>query len=168
MRNFNVNLMRVTYLHYITAKAAINYPWTHTTSGAWHYLSYWNSTTGQARVSLAGIHYPDTSKYFGDTGTMNASKQLKQRGWQIDHQIYMANHFRAAGDIQDILFGAKTKKSMIMRFFIAFTSRDTTWIDHRRVAFQPDSKAMLTCGCSNGGRKLPILTIKLKLIIDIH
>ena len=30
---------------------------------------------------------------------MNASKELKQRGWQIDHQIYMANHFRAAGDM---------------------------------------------------------------------
>lgn len=47
----------------------------------------------------AGIHYPDTSKYFGDTGIMNASEELKQRGWQIDHQIYMANHFRAAGDM---------------------------------------------------------------------
>lgn len=99
MRNFDVDLKRVTYLHYITAKAAINFPWTHTTSGGWHYLSYWDSTTGQAKVSLAGIHYPDTSKYFGDTGIMNASKELKQRGWQIDHQIYMANHFRAAGDM---------------------------------------------------------------------
>lgn len=99
MRNFDVDLKRVTYLHYITAKAAINFPWTHTTSGGWHYLSYWKSTSGQAKVSLAGIHYPDTSKYFGDTGIMNASKELKQRGWQIDHQIYMANHFRAAGDM---------------------------------------------------------------------
>lgn len=99
MRNFDVDLKRVTYLHYITAKAAINFPWTHTTSGGWYYLSYWDSTTGQAKVSLAGIHYPDTSKYFGDTGIMNASKELKQRGWQIDHQIYIANHFRAAGDM---------------------------------------------------------------------
>lgn len=99
MRNFDVDLKRVTYLHCITAKAAINFPCTHTTSGGWHYLAYWNSMTGQAKVSLAGIHYPDTSKYFGDTGIMNASEELKQRGWQIDHKIYMANHFRAAGDM---------------------------------------------------------------------
>lgn len=99
MRNFDLDLKRVSYVHYITGKAAINFAWAHATSGGWHYLSYWNSTTGQAKVSLAGIHYPDTSKYFGDTGIMNASEELKQRGWQIDHQIYMANHFRAAGDM---------------------------------------------------------------------
>ncbi len=38
MRNFDVGLKRVTHLHYITAKAAINFPWIHTTSGGWHYL----------------------------------------------------------------------------------------------------------------------------------
>lgn len=81
MRNFDVDLKRVTYLHYITAKAAINFPRIQTTSGGWHYLSYWDSTTGQPKVSLAGIHYPNTSKYFGETGIMNASEELKQRGW---------------------------------------------------------------------------------------
>ena len=99
MRNFDLDLKRVSYVHYITGKAAINFPRIHTTSGGWHYLSYWNSTTGQAKVSLAGIHYPDTSKYFGDTGIMNASEELKQRGWQIDRQVYIADHFRATGDM---------------------------------------------------------------------
>lgn len=99
MRNFDLDLKRVTYVHYITGKAAINFPWIHATSGGWHYLSYWNSTTGQAKVWLAGIHYPGTSNYFGDTGIMNASEELKRRGWQVDHQVYIADHFRATGDM---------------------------------------------------------------------
>lgn len=99
MRKFDLDLSRVTYEHYITGKAAINFPWIHTTSGGWHYLSYWNSAAGQAKVSLAGIHYPDTTFYFGDTGIMNASDELKRRGWQIHNQVYMADHFRATGDM---------------------------------------------------------------------
>ena len=30
---------------------------------------------------------------------MNASEELRRRGWQIDHQIYIADHFRATGDM---------------------------------------------------------------------
>lgn len=77
MHNFDVDLKRVTYVHYITAKAAINFFWVHRSSGGWHYLSYWNSSTGKAKVSLAGIHYLDTSKYFGDTGIVDASEELR-------------------------------------------------------------------------------------------
>lgn len=93
------DLNRVTYEHYITAKAAINFPWPHATSGGWHYLSYWNREAGQVKVSLAGIHYPDTTIYLGTTGIVNASEDLKRRGWLIDLDIYMANHLRAASDV---------------------------------------------------------------------
>lgn len=99
MPKFDLDLSRVTYEHYVTGKAAINYPWAHATSGGWHHLSYWDSTIGQAKVSLAGIHYPYTTFCFGDTGIMNATEELKRRGWKIEHQVYMADHFRAAADI---------------------------------------------------------------------
>ena len=55
MPQFDLDLNRVTYEYYITAKAAINFPWPHQTSGGWHYLSYWNRGTRQAKVTLAGI-----------------------------------------------------------------------------------------------------------------
>ncbi|WP_047573610.1 hypothetical protein [Pseudomonas syringae] len=99
MPKFDLDLNRVTFEHYITGKAAINFPWINTTSGGWHYLSYWDSAVGQAKVSLAGIHYPDTSKYFGEEGILIATEELKLRGWDIDHQVFMADHFRAAGDM---------------------------------------------------------------------
>ena len=99
MRNFDLDLSRVTYEHFITGKAAINFPRPHATSGGWHYLAYWNSKVGEAKVSLAGIHYPDTRFCFGDTGILNATDELELRGWKIDRQIYMADHFRATGDM---------------------------------------------------------------------
>lgn len=43
---------RLTYDHYITGKAAINFPSLHATTGRWQYLAYWNSATGQAKISL--------------------------------------------------------------------------------------------------------------------
>ena len=30
---------------------------------------------------------------------MNASEELKRRGWQIERQVYIADHFRATGDM---------------------------------------------------------------------
>lgn len=99
MPQFDLDLNRVTYEHYVTAKAAINFPWTHTTSGGWHYLSYWNRETGQVKVSLAGIHYPDTNDYFDATGIVNASAELERLGWKIEHQVYIADHARAAADM---------------------------------------------------------------------
>ena len=99
MRNFDLDLSRVTYEHFITGKAAINFPRPHITSGGWHYLAYWNSEVGEAKVSLAGIHYPDTRFCFGDTGILNATDELARRGWKTDHQIYMADHSRATGDM---------------------------------------------------------------------
>ena len=99
MRKFDLDLSRVTYEHCITGKAAINFPWPHSSTGGWHCLSYWDSTIGQAKVSLAGIHYPDTTFYFGDAGIMSSSEELNRRGWQIDHQVYIADHFRATGDM---------------------------------------------------------------------
>lgn len=99
MGNFDLDLSRVTYEHYITGKAAINFPRLQSSTGGWHYLSYWDSTSGQAKVSLAGIHYPDTTFYFGDAGILDASEELNRRGWQVGNQVFMADHFRAAGDM---------------------------------------------------------------------
>jgi hypothetical protein len=99
MTKFDLDLSRVTYRHYVTGKAAINFPHPKSSTGGWHYLGYWDSNNGQAKVSLAGIHYPDTYAYFQDIGIRNATEELKQRGWRIDHEVYMADHFRATGDM---------------------------------------------------------------------
>lgn len=109
MTNFGSDLRRVTYDYYITGKAAINFPSLHTTTGGWHYLAYWNSMTGQAKVSLAGIHYPETTQYFGATGIVNASEELQRRGWIITHEVFMADHFRATGDM--VLEWAKSRSN---------------------------------------------------------
>lgn len=99
MPRFDVDLCRVSPEHYIAGKAAINFPWPEATTGGWHHLSYWDREAGQVKVSLAGIHYPDTSAYFGDFGVIDASQKLRRRGWAIDHGIYIADHFRAAADM---------------------------------------------------------------------
>ncbi len=80
MLNFDLDLSRVTYEHFITGKAAINFPRPRATSGGWHYLAYWNSKGGEAKVSLAAIHYPDTTFYFEAPGILNATNELERRG----------------------------------------------------------------------------------------
>ena len=53
-----------------------------------------------AKVSLAGIHYPDTDAFFGDTGITDVTKQLRQSGWPVeDERLFMADHYRAAADM---------------------------------------------------------------------
>ncbi|PSS57920.1 hypothetical protein [Pseudomonas sp. BBP2017] len=99
MPRFDVDLCRVSREHYITGKAAINFPWPETTTGGWHHLSYWDREAGQLKVSLAGIHYPDTSAYFGEFGILGASQELRRRGWTTNQGIYIADHFRAAADM---------------------------------------------------------------------
>lgn len=99
MRNYDSDLRRVTEEHYITGKAAINFPWLGSTTGGWHALGYWDRDAGQVKVSLAGIHYPDTSFLFGTTGVLDAREELAKRGWHLDSAIYMADHFRAAADM---------------------------------------------------------------------
>jgi hypothetical protein len=99
LANFDFDLARVTETHYITGKAAINFPWPGSTTGGWHVLGYWDRDAGQVKVSLAGIHYPDTSFLFGTTGVLDAREELAKRGWHLDSAIYMADHFRAAADM---------------------------------------------------------------------
>lgn len=53
--------------HYITGKAAINFPHPESSIGVWTSLSYFDWDSGVTNVPLAGIHYPDTA-LFGDTG----------------------------------------------------------------------------------------------------
>jgi hypothetical protein len=43
------------------------------TTGGWHFLSYFDRETGVAKVSLAGIRYPDTSDFFGGFGILDVS-----------------------------------------------------------------------------------------------
>lgn len=40
LKAFDLNLQRVTREHYITGKTAINFPDIESTTGGWHYLSY--------------------------------------------------------------------------------------------------------------------------------
>lgn len=51
-------------------------------------------------MSLAGIHYPDTTGYFGDLGITDVTDQLSKRGWFLEgRQLYIADHYRAAADM---------------------------------------------------------------------
>jgi len=97
---FDFDLIRVSLEHYITGKAAINFPHPESTTGGWHFLSYFDRDSGVAKVSLAGIHYPDTTGFFGDAGVIDVTKQLTKRGWFLDGQLlFMADHYRAAADM---------------------------------------------------------------------
>jgi len=97
---FDFDLKRVSHQHYITGKAAINFPHPESTTGGWHFLSYFDRESGMAKVSLAGIHYPDTTGYFGDLGITDVTDQLADRGWIVEgRRLFMADHYRAAADM---------------------------------------------------------------------
>ena len=97
---FDFDLKRVSLEHYITGKAAINFPHPESTTGGWHFLSYFERDSGVAKVSLAGIHYPDTTGFFGDAGVIDVTEKLAKRGWFLDGQLlFMADHYRAAADM---------------------------------------------------------------------
>lgn len=97
---FDFDLKRVSRRHYITGKAAINFPHTGCTTGGWHFLSYFDREAGVAKVSLAGIHYPDTDAFFGDAGITDVTDQLADRKFRVEgRRLYMADHYRAAADM---------------------------------------------------------------------
>jgi hypothetical protein len=86
--------------HYITGKAAINFPHHRSATGGSHFLSYFDREAGWAKVSLAGIHYPDTTGFFNDAGVIDVTEQLAKRGWFAEGQrLFMADHYRAVADI---------------------------------------------------------------------
>lgn len=94
---FDFDLKRVSPRYYITSKAAMNFPHQGCITGGWHFLSYFDREVGVAKVSLAGIHYPDTDAFFGDTGISDVTEQLRKRGWPVeDKKLFMADHYRAA------------------------------------------------------------------------
>ncbi|MDD0987850.1 hypothetical protein [Pseudomonas shahriarae] len=97
---FDFDLKRVSREHYVTGKAAINFPDPGSTTGGSHFLSYFDRETGVSKVSLAGIHYPDTTGFFGDAGVIDVTEQLAKRGWFAEGQrLFMADHNRAAADM---------------------------------------------------------------------
>jgi hypothetical protein len=97
---FDFDLKRVSRKNYITGKAAINFPHPGSTTGGWHFLSYFDRESGVAKVSLAGIHYPETTGYFGDQGIIDVTDELAKRGWSVEgRQLFMADHYRAAADM---------------------------------------------------------------------
>lgn len=97
---FDFDLKRVCRRYYITGKAAINFPNPESTTGGWHFLSYFDRESGVAKVSLAGIHYPDTTDFFGDEGVIDVTDKMEQLGWSEEgRQLYMADHYRAAADM---------------------------------------------------------------------
>ena len=64
------------------------------------FLAYFDRESGVAKVSLAGIHYPDTTAYFDDLGIIDVTDELAERGWSVDgHRLFMADHYRAAADM---------------------------------------------------------------------
>ena len=97
---FDFDLKRVSHQHYITGKAAINFPHPGSTTGGWHFLSYFDRESGVAKASLAGSHYLDTTDYFGDLGITDMSDRLADLGWSVEgHRLFMADHYRAAVDM---------------------------------------------------------------------
>ncbi|WP_348970932.1 hypothetical protein [Pseudomonas atacamensis] len=97
---FDFDLKRVSREHYITGKAAINFPHAGSTTGGWHFLSYFDRDSGVAKVSLAGIHYPDTADFFIDAGIIDVTDELSVRGWELEgRHVFIADHYRAAGDM---------------------------------------------------------------------
>lgn len=97
---FDFDLKRVSREHYVTGKAAINFPYAGSTTGGWHFLSYFDREAGVVKVSLAGIHYPDTTAFFGDAGVIDVTEQLAKRGWFVEgRRLFMADHYRATADM---------------------------------------------------------------------
>lgn len=97
---FDFDLKRVSRTHYITGKAAINFPHAGSTTGGWHFLSYFDRDSGVAKVSLAVFHYPDTTDFFGDAGVIDVTEQLAKRGWFAEgRRLFMADHYRATADM---------------------------------------------------------------------
>lgn len=51
-------------------------------------------------MSLAGIHYPDTTDNFGSLGITDVSDRLADLGWSVGGQrLLTADHYRAAADM---------------------------------------------------------------------
>ncbi|MBV4467396.1 hypothetical protein KVG95_29200 [Pseudomonas sp. SWRI79] len=97
---FDLDLKRVSREHYITGQAAINFPATGGTTGGWQFLSYFDRESGIAKVSLAGIHYPDTTGFFGATGIFDSTDLLARHGRASEERpLFMADHYRAAADM---------------------------------------------------------------------
>lgn len=94
------DLKRVSRENYVTGKAALNFPYSGSTTGGWHFLSYFDREAGVVKVSLAGIHYPDTTVFFGDAGVIDVTEQLAKRGWFVEgRRLFMADHYRATADM---------------------------------------------------------------------
>ena len=97
---FDFDLKRASREHYVTGKAAINFPRLGSTTGGWHFLSYFDREAGIVKVSLAGIHYPDATDFFDDAGVTDVTDQLFQRGWSAEgRKLFMADHYRAVVDM---------------------------------------------------------------------
>ena len=94
----DLDLKRVSRERYITGKAAINFPSGSCTGGS-QFLSYWDRDTGVAKVSLAGIHYPNTRGFFCDVGIFDVTDQLARHGWEVGRALFMADHYRAVADM---------------------------------------------------------------------
>ena len=96
---YDPDLGRASREHYITGPTALNFP-SSRTSGDWHFFSYFDLDAGVYKISLAGIHYPATTPYFGDQGLIEASIQLEAMG--VPHapgDVFIASHQRAAADM---------------------------------------------------------------------
>ena len=50
---FDFDLKCVSHKHYITGKAAINFPHPGSTTGGWHFLSYFDRDSGVATQTLS-------------------------------------------------------------------------------------------------------------------
>lgn len=84
----------------MTGKAAINFPHLGSPPGGWHFLSYFDRESGMVKVSLAGIHYPDTTSFFGEEGIIDVTDSLAKWGWMTEGQsLFIADHYRATLDM---------------------------------------------------------------------
>lgn len=96
---FDPDLKCVSHRHHITGKQPLT-PHSESTTGGWAFPCLLDRESGVAKVSLAGIHYPETTVYLGDQGIIDVTDQPVQRGWSAEGRLlYMADHYRAAADM---------------------------------------------------------------------
>ncbi|MNP28166.1 hypothetical protein D3C76_1211160 [compost metagenome] len=51
-------------------------------------------------MSLAGVHYPDTTEFFCNAGIVDVTLVLKRLGWPVGgRDVFIADHYRAAVDM---------------------------------------------------------------------
>ena len=153
---FDFDLKRVSREHYITDKASINFPHPGTTTGEWHFLSYFDRESGGAKVSLAGIHDPDTTGYFGE---------VRVRGLELEASADVTESLKLVGSYtyndSEIIEGAAAEKGNRMNQLPrnqATGWADYTWRSGLQLTAKIDTVETVSSGAFNATNPIGSVT----------